>query len=31
MEALILYVRDEVMRQQGVMLQTEVHMVGDPQ
>lgn len=30
MEALIGYVRDEVLRQQGVALQTEVHMVGDP-
>jgi len=31
MEALILHVRKAVMDRQGVMLQTEVHMVGDPQ
>jgi UDP-N-acetylmuramate dehydrogenase len=30
MEALIHYVRDEVRRQQGVELHTEVHMVGEP-
>jgi UDP-N-acetylmuramate dehydrogenase len=29
-ENLIAYVRAEVQRQQGVMLQTEVHMVGEP-
>jgi UDP-N-acetylmuramate dehydrogenase len=30
MEALIMYVRDQVERRQGVTLRTEVHMVGDP-